>query len=84
MIVVIVTTFVVTLVGLFAFVSSYLRPATEAGLGGVSITDFLGQALQATVVAAIIGIIAYVAYHYYLTKKWPWAGGGSSGGGTAA
>jgi hypothetical protein len=79
-IVVVITTFFVTLVGLFAFVSSYLRPATEAGLGGVAITDFLGQALTATVAAAIIGIIAYVAYHYFLTKKLPFVGGGGDSG----
>ncbi len=75
---VVIFTFAVTLFALYSFTSTYLRPVSEAGINvPIDIGTFLGQAITATIIALVIGIIAYVAYYYFLTKKWPWAGGGS-------
>jgi hypothetical protein len=62
-IVVVVVTFIVTLI----------FPYSAAVGAGASITSFLGQAVIATIIAAVIGAVAYIAYAYVLTKKFPWA-----------
>jgi hypothetical protein len=71
-IVIVVVTFVVTLIAPYSFITSYLRPAIDSGLTSPSMMDFVGQALIGTLVAAVIGALAYLAYHYTLTKKFPW------------
>jgi hypothetical protein len=76
LIVVVVVTF---LVSLFAPVAA-LRDVPTAS----PVSDFLGTAIMFTVIVAIIAIVTYCAYFYFLTKKWPWASGGSSDGGAAA
>lgn len=74
-IVVVVVAFVVTLIAPYSFVSSYLQPAIASGLARPSITDFLSQSIIAAIIAAVIGIVAYIAYAYALTKKFPWSSG---------
>jgi hypothetical protein len=72
------------------FLISLLAPAVSlsfvaaAGISAPPITDFLGTAIMFTVVVAIIAVVAYCAYYYFLTKKWPWASGGSTDGGASA
>ena len=70
--VIIVLTFFVTLLAPFAWVNSYFAPTDNVN---PQIGDFLGQAVIATIIAAVISIVAYVAYHYLLTKTWPLVGG---------
>jgi hypothetical protein len=63
------------------FLVSLLTPAVSlnfvqaAGLPAPAITDFLGTAILFTVVVGIVAVIAYAAYHYVLTKTWPFIGG---------
>jgi hypothetical protein len=59
---------VITFFVVLFFPYNQIRTATNAG----SITDFLGQAILATVIAAVIGGLAYVGYYYMLLKKFPW------------
>jgi hypothetical protein len=65
------------------FLVSLLTPAVSlnfiqtAGLPAPAITDFLGTAILFTVIVAIVAVIAYAAYHYVLTKSWPFGIGGS-------
>ena len=74
LIVVVIVTFLISL--LAPAVS--LNVVTSAGLPAPAITDFLGTAILFTVVVAIISVIAYSAYHYVLTKSWPFGIGGKS------
>ena len=59
---------VITFFATLFFPYNQIRTATNAG----SIGDFLGQAILATLIALVIGGLAYVGYYYFLTKKFPW------------
>ena len=74
LIVVVIVTFLISL--LAPAVS--LNVVTAAGLPAPAITDFLGTAIMFTIVVAVLAVIAYAAYHYVLTKSWPFGIGGKS------
>ena len=74
LIVVVIVTFLISL--LAPAVS--LNVVTAAGLPAPAITDFLGTAIMFTIVVAVLAVIAYAAYHYVLTKTWPFGIGGKS------
>jgi hypothetical protein len=73
LIVVVVVTFLISLIA----PAVSLNFITNAGLPAPAITDFLGTALIFTIVVAVIAVVAYAAYHYFLTKSWPFGIGGS-------
>jgi hypothetical protein len=67
LIVVVIVTFMVSLLAPVASLRN-------TGLPVPPITDFLGTAILFTVVVAIICVVAYIAYSYFLTKKMPFGG----------
>ena len=70
LIVVVVVTFLVSLLAPYAAVNG-LR---SAGVDVPSIGDFIGSAVLYGIVVAIIAVVAYAVYHYILTKSWPMMG----------
>lgn len=62
LIVVVIVTFMVSLLAPVASLRN-------TGLAVPPITDFLGTAVLFTIVVAVLCVIAYVAYSYFLTKK---------------
>ena len=73
LIVVVVVTFLISLLAPAVSLSG----VTNAGLPAPAITDFLGNAILFSIVVAIIAVVAYAAYHYILTKSWPFGIGGN-------
>jgi membrane-anchored glycerophosphoryl diester phosphodiesterase (GDPDase) len=74
LIVVVVVTFMVSLLAPYFA----LRGVGQAGVSAPPLTDFLGTAVLFTIVVAIVAAVAYVAYHYALTKTLPFGGGKKS------
>ena len=71
LVVIVVVTFLISL--LAPYIS--LGFVVDAGITRPPLTDFLGTAVLFTVVVAIVAIVAYVIYHYALTKTLPFGGG---------
>jgi hypothetical protein len=67
LVVVVVVTFMVSLLAPVASLRT-------TGLPVPPVTDFLGTAILFTIVVAIICVVAYIAYSYFLTKKMPFGG----------
>jgi len=74
LIVVVVVTFLVSLAAPLVSLNGVI---TSAGLPALGIGDFLGNAILMTVIVAIVAVVAYFGYHYFLTKTWPFGIGGS-------
>ncbi|HEX2907264.1 MAG TPA: hypothetical protein VHO69_10420 [Phototrophicaceae bacterium] len=70
LIVIVVVTFLVSLLAPFAALRN---------VAGTPITDFLGTAILFTLIVAIVAVIVYFGYHYLLTKTWPFGLGGKGG-----
>lgn len=64
LIVLVVVTFLVSLLAPFVAV----RPYVEAAGGAAAITDFLGTALLYTVVVGVLAIVVYFAYQNILQR----------------
>ena len=64
LIVLVVVTFLVSLLAPFVAV----RPYADAAGQSVAITDFLGTALIYTVVVAILAVVVYVVYQNFLRR----------------
>jgi hypothetical protein len=64
LVVLVVVTFIVSLISPYVMVSPY---ANAAGTP-ISITDFLGQALLYTVVVAVLAVIVYFVYERILKR----------------
>jgi uncharacterized membrane protein len=67
LIVVVIVTFMVSLLAPVASLRN-------TGLDSPPITDFLGTAILFTIVVAVLCVVAYIAYSYFLTKKMPFGG----------
>jgi hypothetical protein len=70
LVVLVVITFLVSLFAPYSYITAYLRPASATGtVDAPPITQFLGQALIYTVAVAILAVIVYFGYRYWLERS---------------
>lgn len=70
LVVVVIVTFLISLLAPYAAMNG-LR---GAGIEVPSMGDFIGTAILYSIVVAVIAVVAYAVYHYFLTKSWPMMG----------
>ena len=73
LVVVVVVTFIITLLAPYAFVANVElegvgRLSDAEGYEAPGITAFLTEAIIATIIVAIVGVAAYFAYSYVLNR----------------